>query len=382
MTKSLKKIIIHTGSLTVGGQEKMLSELLKILNYEKHEILLLIEEDYGDKNIYEKNIPNCVTYKFLTPKKFMQKLEKYKKNKSLYSKILYSLMLKIKKKIAIKNMKKYLNFSDIVIDYNFGLLRHCNKLDLEKKKLIGWCHAGLGEKLKNRKKEKNRRCYTEIVTINEEMKKSYEENLGKYGIKVHKIPNFLDEKIIVEKSKEKIEENLGEYIISVGALTKNKNNISLIYAFKELVDLGIKENLVILGEGKEREKLEKAIKSLKLEKRVRLLGVRENPYKYIKKSSLFVQCSFSEGFPLVLLEAMILGKAVVSTENCGSKEVLKNGKYGIIVKNEIEKIKEGIYSLLTNNDLKIKNEKLSLERSKEFSLEAGRKKMEEFIDKL
>lgn len=377
-----KKIIIQTGSLRVGGQEKMLSELLKVINPEKYKVLLLIEEDCGNENIYEKNIPEYIEYEFLTSKKFMEKLEKYKKSKNPFHKILYSLMLKSKKKIAIKNFKKYLDFGDIIIDYNLGLLRYCNKLNLKGKKLIGWSHAGLGGRLKDKRKEKNRKFYSHIITINEEMRRCYQKNTNQYGIKIHKIHNFLDEKIIIEKSKEKIKENLGKYIISVGALTENKNNISLIYAFKKLVDKGIDENLVILGEGKERENLEKAIKNLNLSDRVKLLGIKENPYKYIRESTLFVQCSYSEGFPLVLLESMIIGKAVVSTENYGSKEILKDGKYGLIVENNIDKISEGIYSLIINGELKKKKEELSLERGKEFSLEAGRKKIEEFIESI
>lgn len=377
-----KKIIIQTGSLRVGGQEKMLSELLKVINPEKYKVLLLIEEDCGNENIYEKNIPEYIEYEFLTSKKFMEKLEKYKKSKNPFHKILYSLMLKSKKKIAIKNFKKYLDFGDIIIDYNLGLLRYCNKLNLKGKKLIGWSHAGLGGRLKDKRKEKNRKFYSHIITINEEMRRCYQKNTNQYGIKIHKIHNFLDEKIIIEKSKEKIKENLGKYIISVGALTENKNNISLIYAFKKLVDKGIDENLVILGEGKERENLEKAIKNLNLSDRVKLLGIKENPYKYIRESTLFVQCSYSEGFPLVLLESMIIGKAVVSTENYGSKEILKDGKYGLIVENNIDKISEGIYSLIINGELKKKKEELSLKRGKEFSLEAGRKKIEEFIESI
>ncbi|MGL6023622.1 MAG: glycosyltransferase, partial [Cetobacterium sp.] len=302
--------------------------------------------------------------------------------KNLIHKILYSVLLKSKKKIAIKNLKKNLNYSDIIIDYNLGLLRHVNKINLKGKRLIGWSHAGLGGKLKDKKKENNRKYYSDIITINEEMKKCYEKNTSKYGIKIHKIHNFLDEKVILEKSLEKIDESLGKYIISVGALTENKNHYTLINAFKKLVDKGIKENLVILGEGKEKENLEKLIKDLKLESRVKLLGGKSNPYKYIKQSLFFVQCSYSEGFPLVLLESMILKKAVISTDNYGAREILENGNYGIIVENNLEKISEEINSLIKNTEKINCLSKLSAKRSEEFCLEAGKKKIEEFLNKL
>lgn len=377
-----KKIIIQTGSLRVGGQEKMLSELLKIIDPIKYEVLLLVEENCGKENIYEEKIPNYIKYEFLTSEKFMKKLNSLKQSRNPISKLIYSIMLKLKKKIAIKNFKKYLDFSNIIIDYNLGLLRHCNELNLVGKRLIGWSHAGLGGKLKDKRKEKNRRCYTDIVTINEEMRKCYEERLGKEGVKIHKIHNFLDENIILSNSQESLDEELGEYIISVGALTENKNNACLIRAFRELIDKGIKENLVIIGEGKERENLENLILELNLKDRVKLLGLKINPYKYIGKSSLFVQCSYSEGFPLVLLESMILGKAVVSTDNYGSREILDNGKYGMIVENNYKEVSKKIYKLLDNKNLKKQMEGLALLRSKEFSLKAGQKYMEDFLDSL
>lgn len=383
MNKNLKKkIIIQSGSLRIGGQEKMLSELLKVIDPKKYQVLLLIEENYGEQNVYEKNIPDYIEYKFLTSKKFMERLEKFKKNKNPIYKLFYSIMLKFKKKIAIKNFKKHLDFSNIIIDYNLGLLRYCDKLNLKGKKLIGWSHAGLGGKLKDKRKERNRRYYSDIITINEEMKKCYKERLEEYGVKVHKIHNFLDGEVIIQKSLEKIEENLGKYIITVGALTENKNHSSLIYAYKKLVDNGIEEDLIILGEGKERANLEKIIDDLNLNKRVKLLGQKDNPYKYIKGSSFFIQCSYSEGFPLVLLESMILEKAVISTENYGSKEILENGKYGLMVENKVEKISSAIYSLIKDIELKKKYEALSFQRSKDFSLEAGRKNIEEFVDNI
>ncbi|MGL5050248.1 MAG: glycosyltransferase [Fusobacteriaceae bacterium] len=378
----MKKIIIHTGSLKIGGQEKMLSELLKIINLKKYKILLLIEEDCGIKNIYEKDIPSSVEYKFLTTEKFMQNLEKYKNNKNIYSKIIYSILLKFKKKISIKNFKNYINHSDVIIDYNLGLLRYINKIDLKGKKLVGWSHAGLGGKLKDKKKEKNRKYYSDIVTINEEMKKCYSDRLVQYGIKIHKIHNFLDQKVIIAKSAEKIEENLEKYIISVGALTENKNHSTLIKAFKNLVDIGIEEDLIILGEGKERKRLETLINKLNLNNRVKLLGNKNNPYKYINQSLFFVQTSYAEGFPLVLLESMILGKAVISTENYGSKEILENGKHGIIVKNNVNEISQVMYSLIKDSSKIEELSKKSKKRSEEFCIEAGKNKIEEFLSEL
>ena len=80
-----------------------------------------------------------------------------------------------------------------------------------------------------------------------------------------------------------MEKDYGKYIISVGSLTENKNHKLLINAFKILKDkYKVSEKLLIAGEGKERENLEKQIRELNLENDVLLLGKKENPYKYIK----------------------------------------------------------------------------------------------------
>ena len=93
-----KKLGIHTGNISIGGQEKMLIEFLKILSPEKYEIELYIEEDKGDKNYYEKEIPSYVHYQFLTEKSFMRKLEYYKNKKNIFYRIIYSYLLRKKRK--------------------------------------------------------------------------------------------------------------------------------------------------------------------------------------------------------------------------------------------------------------------------------------------
>ena len=138
----MKKLIIRSGNLTIGGQEKMLVEFLNVLDPKKYEVLLLIEEDNGEENIYEKELPAWIHYEFLVPRKFMKKIQKAKRSKSFIRKIYYSYFLKKKKKISIQNFAKHLNFSDYIIDYDLGLLRNVEQVDLEGKTLVGWSQIG------------------------------------------------------------------------------------------------------------------------------------------------------------------------------------------------------------------------------------------------
>lgn len=376
-----KKLLIHNGNISIGGQEKMLMEFLNILDSKKYEILLLIEENNGKRNDYIDRIPKWVDYKFLTTEKFMNKIEKYQGSKNFLEKLYYSHLLKLKKKISLKELKKYLNFSDIIIDYDMGLLRNLHKINLQNKKIIGWSHAGSGELLRKKQKRENVNKYDCIVTINETMKNGYLKNYN--NKEVVKIYNFLDFDLIEKKAEEKLEKDYGKYIISVGSLTENKNHKLLINAFKILKEkYKISEKLLIAGEGKERENLEKQIKELNLGNDVLLLGQKENPYKYIKNSELYILPSKAEGFSLTLVEAMCLKKMIVSTHNNGSEELVRENKYGVLVENNANEMAEKINYYLENKNERKKYEELGYERAKDFSKENGKKVIEEFIDRL
>ncbi|MBS5038334.1 MAG: glycosyltransferase [Fusobacterium sp.] len=376
-----KKLLIHNGNISIGGQEKMLMEFLNILDSKKYEILLLIEENNGKRNDYIDRIPKWIDYKFLTTEEFMNKIEKYQSSKNFLEKLYYSHLLKLKKKISLKELKKYLNFSDIIIDYDMGLLRNLHKINLQNKKIIGWSHAGSGELLKKKQKRENVNKYDCIVTINETMKNGYLKNYN--NKEVVKIYNFLDFDLIEKKAEEKLEKDYEKYIISVGSLTENKNHKLLINAFKILKNkYKVSEKLLIAGEGKERENLEKQIKELNLGNDVLLLGQKENPYKYIKNSELYILPSKAEGFSLTLVEAMCLKKMIVSTHNNGSEELVRENKYGVLVENNANEMAEKINYYLENKNERKKYEELGYERAKDFSKENGKKVIEEFIDRL
>ncbi len=121
------------------------------------------------------------------------------------------------------------------------------------------------------------------------------------------------------------------FVLAAGRLTGAKDFPTLIRAFKKL--RGTDDvRLVILGEGPQREQLEKLVSELELEGAVLLPGFLDNPYAWMRRSALFVLSSAWEGFGNVLVEAMACGVPVVST-NCpsGPAEILENGKWGRLV---------------------------------------------------
>ena len=131
-----KKIGICTGNISVGGQEKMLIEFLKVLSPDKYDLELFIEENKGEKNFFQKDIPNYVNYRFLTSKSIMNRIEKNKSSKNPLRKLVYSIDLIRKKEIAIRKLSRLVEDKEIIIDYNLGLIRNIDRLELENTKEV------------------------------------------------------------------------------------------------------------------------------------------------------------------------------------------------------------------------------------------------------
>jgi glycosyltransferase involved in cell wall biosynthesis len=140
-------------------------------------------------------------------------------------------------------------------------------------------------------------------------------------------------------------------IISVGRLISAKNYPMLLNAMKLLLNK-IDVDLIILGKGYLHQNLIDYALNLGIENNVHFLGFKENPYKYIKSSDVFVLTSNYEGFAHVITEALALKIPVVSTDcNYGPKEILLDGKYGSIVKkNDHILLAEIIYEILIKSE--------------------------------
>ena len=79
-----KKIVFRSGSLRMGGLERVLIEVLQTINKDKYEIILVIDDDCGENNIFEKDIPKEVKYYFLKSQELIQKIDKYRLKKKNY----------------------------------------------------------------------------------------------------------------------------------------------------------------------------------------------------------------------------------------------------------------------------------------------------------
>lgn len=159
------------------------------------------------------------------------------------------------------------------------------------------------------------------------------------------------------------------YILSVGRLVPWKGFDVLI---EIMADLPEEIRLIIAGSGPEMESLEIKISNLKLKNRIELTSAvsKEKIYEYLRKAGIFILNTSYEGLSHVILEAMVCGAPVITTNVGGNPELIKNGYNGILVEyNNKEQIKEATLSLWNNLDLQKKFADNSYEKLKNFSLE-------------
>ena len=120
-------------------------------------------------------------------------------------------------------------------------------------------------------------------------------------------------------------------IVGIGRLTRQKDFPTLIRAFAAVREK-LPCRLIMLGEGKDRNRLEHLAKRLFLSEQIAMPGFVENPYAYLKRAALFVLSSAWEGSPNALTEALALGVPVVATDcRSGPREILKDGAIGHLV---------------------------------------------------
>ena len=140
-------------------------------------------------------------------------------------------------------------------------------------------------------------------------------------------------------------------ILCVARLSAEKNIDMIIRVFSELAHQYSDWDLVILGEGTERKKIEHAIGLTKLESRIHLVGRTNDPDFWYQQASLFIMYSKFEGFPNALVEAMSYGLPVISS-NCktGPQDIVNHLENGLLVElsNNREPLKEAMKYMIDN----------------------------------
>jgi len=198
--------------------------------------------------------------------------------------------------------------------------------------------------------------YSHLISVSFDVDKANKENLSKqYNIPLKNFSycdNLLNPNEILEKAQESLEQSSeerlfinGKTFINMARLSPEKDQEKLIKSFSRVVKKDSESKLIILGQGPLEGELKSLVKKISMQKNIFILGQRFNPMPYLKSSDCFVLSSNHEGQGLVLLEAMILGKPVISTDIVGPRSVIE-GRPGLLVENSEDGLYNGMLDFL------------------------------------
>ena len=364
----MMKILFKSGSTMMGGLEKVQIEYINFLvKQEKYQIKIVIENDNGRDNSLEKYINSNVTY--LKNYNYILEIKNLRENrkKSLWSRIKYNLAITKEKKYADnKFLQIYKEYKpDIVIDFDSSLTKIIDKLNSSKN--LVWIHSSI----KNWKKKKSKidrfvdriSKYSKIICICKEMKEDLINLKNELKNKVDFLYNPIDFDRIKKLSNEDFSEEdkkllKDKFLLSIARLDCVPKDFETLFKAYEIAKKnGYDGKLYIIGDGPDKDKVEKLKEANLYKEDILLLGRKENPYNWLKKADKLILSSRYEGFAIVLLEGLCLGKNVIASDcKTGPNEILANNR-GLL-------FKVGDYSTLAKYIISEKNKE-----ELEFSLE-------------
>ena len=352
----MRKILFVVDERQMGGVSVLLDDILKRINLKKFNVDVMVLHNNGD---YLDDLPEGVDVIYGSP--FFEvvdlSLKEVIKTKNIFKiikKIYLVFLMKtglIKGKIKKERMKCLSKKYDTEVAFKDGFTALFTAYgDSEKK--IHWLHTDYvmhdcTAKYHNLF-EKTFPLFDKIIGISHAVVERFNQVYP--GIQCEVIYNLID----IAKIKKMGEENdihLGDGInfVSCGRIHEMKGYDRLINVFHRLDDMGLLKHvsLTIIGDGPDLSKVQNLVQEYGLKDKVKLLGRRKNPYPYVKAADAFLMCSRYEPFGLVVLEAMVLGTPVMSTEVASIREIM-NENYGTITENSKEGLIKAIAEVIKN----------------------------------
>lgn len=332
----MKKILILTNNMNGGGAEKVLLTLLNNLSPLEYEITLALVYKTG---VHLNSIPPHVKTKYIFESNIDASEQIINNSELIYEKFLQ-------------------NDCDIEIAFLEGnATKIISKSTNARSKKIAWVHIDLYNEhytkniySSNQDELVAYSIFDKIAFVSDGALTGFEllfgDSLHSRSVIVYN-PIDIDE--VKQKSEEKFEfKKEKNTICTVGRLAPQKGYRDLIYATNSLLKEGFDFNLWILGEGILEKDLKHLCTELGINNHITFFGFQNNPYKFMKAADAFVCSSRSEGLSLVIGEALVLEKPIISTRCSGPSEVLSKGNWGLLVELSEKGIYHGLKTFLNN----------------------------------
>lgn len=368
-----KNLLFVIDSLDCAGAEKSLVTLLSMLDYSQYSVDLML---FAHGKVLEELVPDEVNIlksldytsfsNLNLPEALMYSIRNFN-FKLLSSRIKYSTGIRKKKysnaqkarifwqsvsSVIEDNPKIY----DIAISYAQGVPTFYVAEKVKAQKKFAWVNVSY--RLAGKEKQFQKKFYDQynrIVAVSDSTKEILLETFPYYSDKIDVIydinnPDFISNMADIGTN---YEDNFdGVRILTIGRLAHQKGYDIALQACKKLKEKGVKFRWYALGKGPLKEEIEEQIKQNDLTEHFILLGVKANPYPYIKNSDIYVQTSRFEGFGLAIAEARMLNVPVVTTRFDAVYNQMVDGKNGLVVDMNADAVYQGILKLI--NDLELK----------------------------
>lgn len=361
-----KKLIFITEALWVGGIESALCNLLKRIDYNQYNVTCLLLRD--SQELAERVPSQCrllvadrqhkvsfsEQYRHRRLFNLMEEPRRASQCRRLLWKVLTLLLRAPEARLYAAYLKKQLHGEhfDTAIIYSDRAAEAAVRAVNADKFLMFYHHGAMRREyhddLGYKKAEK-------IIAVSRGLAENLKEYRPKYADKIIAVNNLTDADNVRKRSLEVQEVPFSESsfnIVSCGRLSPPKGMDIAIEACDLLVRRGLKNfRWWIVGGGPEENRLRQLIAKLGLKDNVTLLGMKENPYPYLRHADLYVQPSRFEGHCVTVLEARLLAIPILATHNA-AHEQLHNEVDGLLCQTDAESVADGVERLYRDPKLR------------------------------
>ena len=374
----MKKLLFVIPTLRMGGAEKALVSLLKCLDPAQVSIDLFLFEHGGILQselpawvhiLPEDPVPRAMTLEF---RYYWTDLLRRGKLRAAWTRLGMKLSPALRKRLHLQPEFSWRSSSPLITplsgfyDVAIGFLEGITDFFVIDKtyaaKKIGWVHTDFQNKKLLPEEKAYYNQFDALATITDACRQSLIRLAEIPGEKVCVIENITVPSEVVRLAEQPApftwDDNLC-HLLTVARLEYQKGIDLAFSACKYLKDAGVPVCWHILGDGSMRKELEDAVRTAGMEHQFVLEGVTTNPYPYMKAAWAIVQPSRVEGKSIVLDEAKILKKRIITTNYPSVTDQLTDGINGIVTEMTPQAIAEGILRLMGDNELSARLTELS-----------------------
>ena len=360
------KLLVCFIQVHIGGAMTSLVNFLNALDTDKYDVDVMFYENGSISGIksginilpqgkrHKKYSVGNVIKKLCSPRYIAAAAQgMYYKKVKHNKRMAVQIMSKQGCRYSTPNSKEY----DVAVAYEFDWCLNYVMTRVKAKKKISWHHleydkSGLSYKIDKKAFDKA----DALVFVSESCRLAYVRQHPEHKDKTYFIPNLLSSEYIRSRSTGDVtfpfdDPNRYLKILTVARISfEHKGLDRAVRAFAQLKADGLTENVkwVIIGKGRDEQRLRELIAVYGLEDVIYLIGVRENPIPYMKSFDAMLLPSHHEGKPMVVTEGLIMGLVPMVTRYTSAGEQIQNGIDGLIFENNDYALYQGLKSVLEN----------------------------------